>query len=85
MKNVTVFYHVWQAPGWQLLFQQQIMNMYVSGLYDAANTIYVCCNGEESLPFDNTKLVIKRNTRKCWHSTTQVYLLAISGGPTATI
>jgi hypothetical protein len=60
--NITVFYHVWQAPGWQLLFQQQIMSMCVSGLYDAANTIYVCCNGEESLPFDNTKLVIKRNT-----------------------
>lgn len=60
--NITVFYHVWQAPGWQLLFQQQIMSMCVSGLYDATNTIYVCCNGEEPLPFDNTKLVIKRNT-----------------------
>lgn len=61
MDKITVFYHVWQAPGWELLFQQQVMAMHVSGLLSASDTIYVCCNGHERLPFDHDKFVIRRN------------------------
>lgn len=59
--NLVCFYHVWQKPGWELLYQQQIMALYTSGLYNQIKTIYVCCNGNETLPFETPKIVQRHN------------------------
>jgi hypothetical protein len=59
--NLVCFYHVWQIPGWELLYQQQIMALYTSGLYDKLDNIYVCCNGQEKLPFETSKIILRFN------------------------
>lgn len=59
--NLVCFYHVWQIPGWELLYQQQIMALYTSELYNQLKTIYVCCNGNETLPFETPKIVQRHN------------------------
>lgn len=59
--NLICFYHVWQIPGWELLYQQQIMALYTSGLYNHLKTIYVCCNGKENLPFETPKIIQRYN------------------------
>jgi hypothetical protein len=59
--KIIVFYHVWQISGWELLFQQQIMALYSSGLYDKIDNIYICLNGEEKLPFYFDKFIVLQN------------------------
>jgi len=59
--NLICFYHVWPIRGWELLYQQQIMALYTSGLYNHLKTIYVCCNGNINLPFENPKIIQRYN------------------------
>ena len=59
--NLVVFYHVWQHQDWELLFQQQIMNLLFSGLLDQVKQVYICCNGNQVLPIDHPKFIVKYN------------------------
>lgn len=61
MSGINVFYHVWQGEGWEILFQQQIMSLYTSGLYDASDGVYICVNGRFRLPFDLSKFHVRYN------------------------
>jgi hypothetical protein len=61
--NLVVFYHIFQTKGWELTFNQQVFNLYVSGLYNELSSIYLCINGNLNLPFDLSKFVIHRNIR----------------------
>ena len=56
---IVLFYHLWQGEGWELLFQQQMFNLYVSGLYDAADVINICVAGNQLLPFQWKKFDVK--------------------------
>jgi hypothetical protein len=69
-ENINVFYHVWQVEGWELLFQQQILSLFVSGLYDACNNIYICINGKYPLPIDLPKFIIRYNENQHNESST---------------
>ena len=59
--NIVVFYHVWQHQEWKLLFQQQIMSLLFSGLLDQVKQVYICCNGNQVLPLEHPKFVVKYN------------------------
>jgi hypothetical protein len=59
--NIVVFYHVYQAEGWQHLFQQQIYSLISSGLYEKLNSLYICVNGSQPLPFELNKFQIYYN------------------------
>ncbi len=49
MSGLFVVYHVFQAPGWEQLFSEQIGALFISGLLDAANLV-ICVDGDERIP-----------------------------------
>jgi hypothetical protein len=60
--KIHIFYHVYQVAEWELLFQQQIYSLVSSGLYERCKGIYICINGDKSLPFELEKFQIQYNT-----------------------
>jgi len=50
MNNIAIFYHVYQAGDWINVFQEQIIRMIDSGLFDAADIIHIGINGNQELP-----------------------------------
>jgi hypothetical protein len=62
--NIAIFYNVLQINAWEKLFEEQIVKMQQSGVYDAADYIHFGVNGSIPLPFDLIKVnVTKRNIR----------------------
>lgn len=70
MNRINIFYHVWQGEGWEVIFQQQIMSLYVSGLYDTCDNVYICINGKYRLPFDLSKFQVCYNQNQTNESDT---------------
>jgi len=62
--NIAVFYHLGQFGQWQRLFQEQMNSLVISGLYSAADFIYIGVNGEDPLPFNLPKFKVKYNNNK---------------------
>jgi len=62
--KIAIFYHIYQKNHWAKLFEQQIVALQKSGLYDAADYIHFGINGDEPLPYDLVKVnSVKRNIR----------------------
>lgn len=61
--NIAIFYHVFQnGENWTKMFEQQIVRLQASGLYDIAKYIHIGVNGSYRMPFNLTKVdVVKRN------------------------
>lgn len=49
MSNIHVFYHVYQGPNWEILYQHQIHALYLSGLVKNVNTFHIGVVGKEDL------------------------------------
>lgn len=57
MSHKAVFLHVYQhGDEWAKLYEEQIVKLQLSGLYDAADYIFVGVNGNQELPFNLTKV-----------------------------
>lgn len=62
--KIAIFYHIYQVNHWAQLFEQQIVALQQSGVYDAASYIHFGINGDEPLPFNLVKVnKVKRNSR----------------------
>jgi len=61
MKNIAIFYHVFQADGWELMYQSQIHRLHASGLHEQADTIKICISGNKDLPYIPKKAEVIRN------------------------
>lgn len=63
MNKIAIFYHVYQAGDWVNVFQEQIMRMIHSGLFDAADYIHIGINGNKELPISefSEKVNVVRN------------------------
>jgi glycosyltransferase involved in cell wall biosynthesis len=62
--KIAIFYHLYQYGDWEKIFEEQIIRLQKSGLYDAADYIHIGVNGSYRMPFDLTKVnVVKRNKR----------------------
>jgi hypothetical protein len=61
MKNIAIFYHVFQTNGWEWMYQSQIHRLYASGLYKQADTFKICISGDKELPYIPEKAEIVRN------------------------
>jgi hypothetical protein len=61
MRKIGIFYHLYQFGDWQSIFLDQLNELVNSGLYDAADYIFVGVNGDEELPTELPKLKIYRN------------------------
>lgn len=63
--KLAIFYHIHQTNHWKELFDNQIIELQQSGLWDAADYIHFGVNGEEPLPYNLTKVnETNRNTNK---------------------
>lgn len=63
MDKIAIFYHIYQINHWENLFEQQIISMQQSGVYDAASHIHFGINGNLPLPYNLIKVKsIKRNS-----------------------
>lgn len=49
MSNIHVFYHVYQAQNWELIYQQQIHALYLSGLIKHIKQLHIGVVGSEKL------------------------------------
>jgi len=56
--QLFVVYHVFQAPGWQQLFAEQIGLLFTSGLFANAK-IVICVDGKETLPVIDGATVVR--------------------------
>lgn len=56
--QLFVVYHVFQAPGWQQLFAEQMGLLFTSGLFANAN-VTICVDGEEALPVIDGATVVR--------------------------
>lgn len=61
MKKIGIFYHLYQFGDWRSIYIDQLNKIINSGLYDAADYIFVGVNGDEELPLQPSKLRIYRN------------------------
>lgn len=50
-KKIAIFYHVHQKNDWKRIFEEQIVALQQSGVYDAADYIHIGVNGNEPLPY----------------------------------
>ena len=61
--KIAIFYHVFQFGDWRNVFEEQLVTLQQSGLYDTADYIHIGINGTEELPFQLFKVNrIKYNT-----------------------
>jgi hypothetical protein len=51
MKKLAIFYHLFQTGEWAQIFTNQIIKLQASGLYDAADYIFIGVNGNYEMPF----------------------------------
>lgn len=61
MNKISVFYHVFQAEGWEFLYQNQIHRLHASGLHGQIESIKICVSGEKELPYVPKKAEVIRN------------------------
>ena len=50
MKNIHIFYHIWQINNWKDIFEEQMRAIEDSGIVEAAKTITITVCGKEDLP-----------------------------------
>lgn len=55
-KKIAIFYHLYQVGEWAEIYTNQIIRLQVSGLYDAADYIFVNVNGNQEMPFHLAKV-----------------------------
>jgi hypothetical protein len=61
-KKIAIFYHVLQTGNWVSIFEEQLVKLQQSGLYDAADYIHIGVNGNEHIPWLMPKVNrIRRN------------------------
>jgi len=60
-KKVAIFYHLYQINGWETIYTNHIVKLQKSGLYDAADYIFVNVNGNQKMPFELSKVHLNRN------------------------
>lgn len=51
MKELAIFHHVYQAGDWEKIYTDQVVKLQNSGLFDAANYLFLGVNGDKELPF----------------------------------
>jgi len=56
MKNLAIFHHVYQAGDWERIYIDQLLELQNSGLFDAADYMFVGVNGDKRLPFELSKI-----------------------------
>lgn len=54
--KIAIFYHIAQLGDWRSIFENQIVGLQQSGLYDAADYIHFGVNGSEPLPYNLSKV-----------------------------
>jgi glycosyltransferase involved in cell wall biosynthesis len=59
--KIAIFYHLAQLNDWEMLYQEQMQALIVSGLYDQCEFIHVGINGTEPLPLSLSKVRYKYN------------------------
>jgi hypothetical protein len=68
MKPIAIFYHLWQAEGWEELYMSQMNRLFCSGLGIAAQYIHIGINGSimprSSLIPSNAKVVFNTHHDK---------------------
>ena len=55
MKEIAIFHHVYQYGNWETIYTEQIIRLQQSGLFDAANYIFLGVNGNKPMPFNLKK------------------------------
>lgn len=61
--KMAIFIHVYQFANWQQIFEEQIVKLQQSGLYDNADYIHIGINGSAPLPYEFYKFNrVKYNT-----------------------
>lgn len=78
MDNIAIFYHIYQFGDWKKIFEDQILKLQTSGLYDAADYIFIGVNGvKEAMPFhlDKANKIIYHKPEQ--HSTEYCTLKAL--------
>jgi hypothetical protein len=56
MEKIGIFYHLWQGPTWETMFNDQMSILFDSGLLDAAEFVHVGINGEKEPIFKSEKI-----------------------------
>jgi hypothetical protein len=59
--KISVFYHVFQAPGWEYIYQSQIHRLYSSGIVKNSNHFFIGVAGKEPLPYIPKKANVKHH------------------------
>jgi hypothetical protein len=61
-QKIAIFIHLYQKNHWAQIFEDQIIKLQQSGVYDTADYIHIGVNGDLALPFHLVKVnVYKRN------------------------
>lgn len=60
-EKIAIFYHVLQYGTWKEVYEEQIVRLQQSGLYDSCDYINVCVNGQIQMPFNLDKVNLSRN------------------------
>lgn len=51
MKKLAIFHHVYQSGDWEKIYTDQVVKLQNSGLFDAADYLFLGVNGNKELPF----------------------------------
>lgn len=63
-KIIGIFHHVYQIGDWRNIYTEQVMSLQRSGLFDAADYIFVSVNGNEEMPFILSKVNVYHHNIK---------------------
>jgi hypothetical protein len=72
-KKTAIFYHLFQTGDWVQIFTNQIIKLQASGLYDAADYIFINVNGNQEMPFLLEKACFNHN--KNYDQSTEYFAL----------
>ena len=51
MKKLAIFHHVYQSGDWEKIYTDQVVKLQNSGVFDAADYLFLGVNGNKELPF----------------------------------
>lgn len=61
-RKIAIFYHVYQAPGWRSLVEEQINLLFSTDLANRAEVIYVGVNGNEPMDLPGDEFIVNFNS-----------------------
>jgi hypothetical protein len=59
--KISLFYHVYQASGWEYVYQSQIHRLYSSGLVKNTDYLFIGVSGKQALPYIPKRAHVKHH------------------------